>query len=142
MANFLTRYREDSIWDARGVLGFMLAPLVSGLILAYSLRAHSSDALMNAMSLSYMYSLMLGLPAAFLLNRFRKVSLFTTSLASMLMGGVSWLTILALFPGSGDEVAITLWFSIMGLAAGITWWFIACFKNTSMQRNSPDTPRV
>ena len=135
MASFLTRNREDSIWDRRGAAAFALAPLAP--VLAYSLFTGENfmGAMMFGSLIAYGHLLILGLPLAALANWRRKISLLISAFGAAFIGMLPW----AVFMGTnlirsrapmGSEAIVAFIFSFgffgsMGFIAGVAWWLIA-----------------
>jgi hypothetical protein len=139
MGNFITRYRAESIWNRRGAAAFALAPFISAFV--YS-ALFTGDAFLSALPtiaiVSYLQTLVLGLPFAFLLNWRRKVSLLTTAISSGVAGALPWVLFL------GNSVLRSQWgggasnpdnwiallaalviFGGLGGIGGVAWWFIS-----------------
>jgi len=141
----LTRYRDDSIWDLRGALAFQLAPVLPPFLYAlYSDENFGGVFFIGAVT-CYLYTLVFGLPLAYVLNRRRKISLLTTAVGSFLIGALPWALFMTVMKvrsymlyGLGvalENLAAVFrmiaFFGAFGLAAGLTWWFIACFRRTN-----------
>ena len=140
MGNFLTRYRQESIWNRQGLLAFALAPLAPTLGTALL----GSDNFLAAVPLmaiiSYGWTLVFGLPLAILLNRYRKISLLTCILGATSAGALPAASFIGLSLVQGqahvdvgaiaDTLPFICFFSAMGLFAGIVWWWIACHKKS------------
>ena len=139
MFSFLTRYREESIWNRRGAAAFVLAPLVPAL--AYSV--FSGDNLLGALlfgaAIGYAHVLILGLPLAAWVNLRRRISLLSCALGGAVIGLLPWLgfmswSMLHSKGPMGSNAVIAMFFSFgffgsMGFMAGTAFWFIACYKN-------------
>jgi len=137
LGNFLTQYREGSIWDRRGVLAFALAPLVSSMIYTLLFGGPALGPLIFSTIFAYLQMLVLGLPLAFLLNRSRKVSLLTSAIAGGITGALPWMIFLGITfyrshqaghpnPDEGPVLMIaSVLFSSLGGIGGISWWFIS-----------------
>jgi len=138
MGNFLISYRQESIWDRRGAAAFVLAPLAP--VLAYSVVSGENflGSMMFGAVLAYAHVLLLGLPLAAWVNLRRKISLLNCAFGAAFIAVIPW----AVFLGKGvifgqtpvgatPLVPIILscgFFGSMGFIAGVSWWFIACYK--------------
>ena len=134
MENFLTRYRQDSIWNRRGAAAFALAPLAP--VLAYSLFGGENflGSLMFGAVIAYAHLLILGLPLAAWVNLRRKISLLTSALGAAFIGLLPWLVFMSwsMFHSKGPmggEAIVAMFFSFgffgsMGFIAGVVWWLI------------------
>lgn len=139
VGSFLTRYRQESIWDRRGAAAFVLAPLAP--VLAYSLFTNENflGSLLFGAAIAYAHVLMLGLPLTAWVNLRRRISLLNCTLGSTFIGMLPWLLFMgwSLLHGQGpmgSEAIVAMIFSFcffggMGCIAGVTWWWIACYKN-------------
>lgn len=136
--SFLTRYRDESIWDRRGVLAFALAPLAPVLLYSVFTSENFLGSLMFSALLAYGHLLVLGLPLAAVVNHYRKVSLLTSSVGGTLVGLLPWAVFMSYSmlrsPAHiGGDAVVAMFFSFgffsgMGLTAGFAWWWIACFR--------------
>lgn len=141
MLSFLTRYREESIWNSRGAMAFMFAPLSPVLLYSLFTGENFSGAMMFGAAIAYGHLLALGLPLAALVNWRRKVSLLTSALGATCIAMLPW----AIFMGTsvfrsqapmGSDAIVALIFSFcffggMGFIAGVTWWFIATSRRSA-----------
>ena len=140
MLSFLTRYREESIWNRRGALAFALAPLVSSVVYTLLFGGPALGPLLFATIFAYLQMLVLGLPLAFLLDRSRKISLLTSAIAGGITGALPWLTFLGIIffrshqaghpnPDEGPVLMVaSVLFSSLGGIGGVAWWYIACHR--------------
>ena len=140
MLSFLTRHREESIWDRRGAAAFVLAPLAP--VLAYSLFGSDNflGSLMFGAAIAYAHVLVLGLPLAAWINLRRKISLFTSALGAACIGLLPWLVFMSwsMFHSKGPmggEAIVAMFFSFgffgsMGFIAGVVWWPILSLWGT------------
>ena len=140
----LTAYRQDSIWDPRGVLAFLIAPLLPTLVYAFFSGENLVGFFTLAAAIAYLYTLIFALPLAYLLNRRRKISLLTTSIGAALVGALPWAVfvgynMVGIYRRYGAEAAFTnlvaiflmvSFFGAFGMATGLVWWFIACYGRT------------
>lgn len=138
MDNFLTRYRQESIWDRRGAVAFALAPLAP--VLAYSVFTSENflGSMMFGAAIAYAHVLLLGLPLVAWVNLRRRVSLFTSAIGGLLTGMLpwtffmSWSMLHSTAPMGGNAMVAMVFsfcfFGSMGFIAGVAWWFIACYK--------------
>ena len=137
MASFLTRYREESIWNRRGAVAFALSPLAASLVYTLLFGGPALGPLIFATIFAYLQMLVLGLPLAFLLNRARKVSLLTSAIAGGVTGALPWLAFLGITmfrahqdrhpnPDEGPVLMIaSVLFSSLGIIGGVSWWYIS-----------------
>jgi len=140
LANFLTSYRQESIWNRRGALAFALAPLASSVVYTLLFGGPALGPLLYSTLFAYLQMLVLGLPLAYLLDRARKVSLLTSAVAGGITGALPWLAFLGITffrshqaghpnPDEGPVLLVaSVLFSSLGGIGGVTWWFIACHK--------------
>jgi hypothetical protein len=138
MENVLTGYKQESIWNRRGVLAFVLAPLVP--VFFYSLSSGPlflSNMLFGG-AIAYAYVLLLGLPLVAWFNLRRKISLLGSAIGGAFIGMLPLLVVMGFAlsrsrtPMDSNATFSALsslrLFGTMGLIAGVAWWFIACYK--------------
>jgi hypothetical protein len=140
MGNFLTRYRQESIWDRRGATAFALAPLASSAVYTLLFGGPALGPLLYSTLFAYLQMLVLGLPLTFLLNRSRNISLLTSAIAGGITGALPWMTFIGITlfrshqaghpnPDEGPVLMIaSVLFSSLGVIGGVAWWLIACHK--------------
>ena len=139
MGNLLTRYRQDSIWDRRGITASCLAPLFPALLFATLAKGPFPFLAVMGIVIAYLQMLLCGLPLLSLLNWRRKVSPINVALVTIIAGALPWMVLLDssiildhLQHGQSlmqaDES--TFWiaplvFGSYGLSAGFAWWVLA-----------------
>ena len=68
MEKLLTRYRDESIWDRRGAIEFVLVPLAPVLVYSMSTSENVLGSMMCGVAIAYAPKLVLGLPLAAWVN--------------------------------------------------------------------------